>query len=164
MRLCISDVHLHIFLSFSSLLLPLMCRSQFSSKFWEMKESFWSSMTDVICHYIIIPPNKSPSQKDMCVVFPQRTSRWPPINMVGAACKENVNYRKKENTFKLMWVSCRDSLKLHWMKKIWPFESWSNFFLLSNRNSRKLWKIICCVYTERKIQTTCFYVLFHQKI
>ncbi|KAG7215088.1 hypothetical protein INR49_011666 [Caranx melampygus] len=35
----------------------------------------------------------------------KRTSRWPPINMVGTVCKENSYYRKKENTFKLMRAS-----------------------------------------------------------
>ncbi len=37
----------------------------------------------------------------VCVVIPQRTSRWPPINMVGAVCTENV-HRSKENTIKVM--------------------------------------------------------------
>ncbi|KAG7510030.1 spectrin beta chain, non-erythrocytic 5 [Solea senegalensis] len=32
----------------------------------------------------------------------QRTTRWPPINMVGAVCKENPFFRRKENTFKVI--------------------------------------------------------------
>ncbi|XP_038585015.1 spectrin beta chain, non-erythrocytic 5 isoform X1 [Micropterus salmoides] len=56
----------------------------------------------------------------------ERTSRWPPINMVGAACKENVNYRKKENTFKLiledgsqyLFAASSRELQLLWMKKL----------------------------------------------
>ncbi|XP_078145742.1 spectrin beta chain, non-erythrocytic 5 [Centroberyx gerrardi] len=32
----------------------------------------------------------------------EKTSRWPPINMAGAACKENPYYRRKEHTFKLI--------------------------------------------------------------
>ncbi|CAJ1074861.1 spectrin beta chain%2C non-erythrocytic 5 [Xyrichtys novacula] len=56
----------------------------------------------------------------------QRTSRWPPINMVGAVCRENVYYRRKEHTFKLILedgsqylfaASSRD-LQLLWIKKL----------------------------------------------
>ncbi|CAB1331140.1 unnamed protein product [Coregonus sp. 'balchen'] len=31
----------------------------------------------------------------------ERSSLWPPINMVGAVCKENPYYRRKDHTFKL---------------------------------------------------------------
>lgn len=37
--------------------------------------------------------------KDQAAVA-ERTSRWPPISMVGAVCRETVN-RRKEHTFKL---------------------------------------------------------------
>uniref|UniRef100_A0A667YRF9 Spectrin, beta, non-erythrocytic 5 n=1 Tax=Myripristis murdjan TaxID=586833 RepID=A0A667YRF9_9TELE len=39
----------------------------------------------------------------VCVcVLPQRSSRWPPIHVSGAVCKENPFSRRKENTFKLI--------------------------------------------------------------
>ncbi|CAK6979040.1 spectrin beta chain%2C non-erythrocytic 5 [Scomber scombrus] len=56
----------------------------------------------------------------------ERTSRWPPINMVGAVCRENSYYKKKENTFKLVLqdgsqylfaASSRELLQL-WVKKL----------------------------------------------
>lgn len=39
------------------------------------------------------------------VVFPQNISRWPPIQAGGSLCKENLHYRRKENTFRLTSVS-----------------------------------------------------------
>ncbi|KAM9341571.1 spectrin beta chain, non-erythrocytic 5 [Symphorus nematophorus] len=55
-----------------------------------------------------------------------RTSRWPPINMVGAVCRENVHYRRKEHTIRLILedgsqylfaASSRD-LQLLWLKRL----------------------------------------------
>lgn len=43
-----------------------------------------------VCHYFFF--------------FLQRSSLWPPINMVGAVCKENPYYRRKDHTFKLTWA------------------------------------------------------------
>lgn len=37
----------------------------------------------------------------LCMVFGQRSSRWPPISLAGALCSENLRYRRKENTFRL---------------------------------------------------------------
>lgn len=34
----------------------------------------------------------------------QTCTRWPPIAMTGAVCKENAYYRRKNYTFKLMLV------------------------------------------------------------
>ncbi|KAL0969732.1 hypothetical protein UPYG_G00231540 [Umbra pygmaea] len=34
----------------------------------------------------------------------ERSSRWPPINMDGAVCKDNPYYRRKEHTFRLTLV------------------------------------------------------------
>ncbi|KAM7376448.1 hypothetical protein PAMP_006181 [Pampus punctatissimus] len=56
----------------------------------------------------------------------ERTSRWPPINMVGAVCKENIYYRRKENTFKLileegsqyLFAASSRELQLLWVKKL----------------------------------------------
>ncbi|XP_008275361.1 spectrin beta chain, non-erythrocytic 5 [Stegastes partitus] len=56
----------------------------------------------------------------------ERTSRWPPINMVGAVCRENKYYRRKENTFKLaledgsqyMFAASSRDLQLLWVKKL----------------------------------------------
>lgn len=56
----------------------------------------------------------------------QRTSRWPPINMDGAVCRENVYYRRKENTFKLilqdgsqyLFAASSKDLQLLWLKKL----------------------------------------------
>ncbi|KAF7641744.1 hypothetical protein LDENG_00272950, partial [Lucifuga dentata] len=57
------------------------------------------------------------------------TSRWPPINMSGAVCRENRYYRRKENSFKLILedgsqyvfaASSRD-LQLLWIKKLQSF-------------------------------------------
>lgn len=39
------------------------------------------------------------------VVFPQKICRWPPIHTGGTLCKENIHYRRKENTFRLTSVS-----------------------------------------------------------
>ncbi|XP_067336707.1 spectrin beta chain, non-erythrocytic 5 isoform X2 [Channa argus] len=56
----------------------------------------------------------------------ERTSRWPPINMVGAVCRENSYYRRKENTFKLiledgsqyLFAASSRELQLLWVKKL----------------------------------------------
>uniref|UniRef100_A0A4W6DIZ9 Spectrin beta, non-erythrocytic 5 n=1 Tax=Lates calcarifer TaxID=8187 RepID=A0A4W6DIZ9_LATCA len=56
----------------------------------------------------------------------ERTSRWPPINMVGAVCRENSYYRRKENTFKLiledgshyLFAASSRELLLLWVKKL----------------------------------------------
>uniref|UniRef100_A0A3Q1IVH4 Calponin-homology (CH) domain-containing protein n=1 Tax=Anabas testudineus TaxID=64144 RepID=A0A3Q1IVH4_ANATE len=61
----------------------------------------------------------------MCVV-PQGTSRWPPINMAGAVCRENPYYRRKENTFKViledgsqyLFAASSRELQLLWVKKL----------------------------------------------
>ncbi|XP_069573815.1 spectrin beta chain, non-erythrocytic 5 [Brachyistius frenatus] len=55
-----------------------------------------------------------------------RASRWPPINMAGAVCKENTFYRRKENTFKLiledgsqyLFAASSRELQLLWVKKL----------------------------------------------
>ncbi|XP_029350237.1 spectrin beta chain, non-erythrocytic 5 [Echeneis naucrates] len=56
----------------------------------------------------------------------EKTSRWPPINMVGAVCRENTFYRKRENTFKLilqdgsqyLFAASSRELQQVWMKKL----------------------------------------------
>ncbi|XP_034530593.1 spectrin beta chain, non-erythrocytic 1 [Notolabrus celidotus] len=56
----------------------------------------------------------------------ERTSRWPPISMVGAVCRENVYYRRKEHTFKLipedgsqyLFAASSRDLQLLWIKKL----------------------------------------------
>ncbi|KAK2826814.1 hypothetical protein Q5P01_021028 [Channa striata] len=56
----------------------------------------------------------------------ERTSRWPPINMIGAVCRENSYYRRKENTFKLilddgsqyLFAASSRELQLLWVKKL----------------------------------------------
>ncbi|XP_041668259.1 spectrin beta chain, non-erythrocytic 5 [Cheilinus undulatus] len=56
----------------------------------------------------------------------ERTSRWPPINMVGAVCRENVYYRRKEHTFKLnledgsqyLFAASSRELQQLWIKKL----------------------------------------------
>ncbi|XP_039992754.1 spectrin beta chain, non-erythrocytic 5 isoform X2 [Xiphias gladius] len=56
----------------------------------------------------------------------ERTSRWPPICMVGAVCRENSYYRRKENTFKLiledgsqyLFAASSRELQLLWVKKL----------------------------------------------
>ncbi|XP_034432002.1 spectrin beta chain, non-erythrocytic 1 [Hippoglossus hippoglossus] len=56
----------------------------------------------------------------------QRTSRWPPINMAGAVCKENPFYRRKENTFKVilddgtqyLFAASSRELQLLWVTKL----------------------------------------------
>uniref|UniRef100_I3J096 Spectrin, beta, non-erythrocytic 5 n=1 Tax=Oreochromis niloticus TaxID=8128 RepID=I3J096_ORENI len=69
------------------------------------------------------------------VVLSQRTSRWPPINVVGAVCRENRYYRRKENTFRLIledgsqyvFAASSKELQLVWMKKLQNCpESWYN--------------------------------------
>ncbi|XP_071354370.1 spectrin beta chain, non-erythrocytic 5 [Trachinotus anak] len=56
----------------------------------------------------------------------ERTSRWPPVNMVGAVCRENSYYRRKENTFKLiledgsqyLFAASSRELQQLWVKKL----------------------------------------------
>lgn len=56
----------------------------------------------------------------------QTTSRWPPIDMVGAVCRENPFYRRKDNTFKIilqdgsqyMFSTSTRELMLSWVKKL----------------------------------------------
>ncbi|XP_028422093.1 spectrin beta chain, non-erythrocytic 5 [Perca flavescens] len=56
----------------------------------------------------------------------ERASRWPPINMDGVVCRENVYYRRKENTFKLilqdgsqyLFAASSRELQLLWVKKL----------------------------------------------
>ncbi|XP_067469592.1 spectrin beta chain, non-erythrocytic 5 isoform X2 [Thunnus thynnus] len=56
----------------------------------------------------------------------EKASRWPPINMVGAVCRENVHYRRKENTFKViledgsqyLFAASSRELQLLWLKKL----------------------------------------------
>uniref|UniRef100_A0A3B4GB01 Spectrin beta chain, non-erythrocytic 5-like n=1 Tax=Pundamilia nyererei TaxID=303518 RepID=A0A3B4GB01_9CICH len=78
------------------------------------------------------------------VVLSQRTSRWPPINVVGAVCRENRYYRSKENTFRLIledssqyvFTASSKELQLIWMKKLQNCpESASNDLLLLRRAS-----------------------------
>ncbi|XP_020497621.2 spectrin beta chain, non-erythrocytic 5 [Labrus bergylta] len=56
----------------------------------------------------------------------EMASMWPPINLVGTVCRENIYYRRKEHTFKLILedgsqflfaASSRD-LQLLWIKKL----------------------------------------------
>ncbi|XP_035529504.1 spectrin beta chain, non-erythrocytic 5 [Morone saxatilis] len=55
-----------------------------------------------------------------------QTSRWPPINTVGAVCRENVYYRRKENTIKLiledgsqyLFAASSRELQQLWLKKL----------------------------------------------
>ncbi|XP_029317025.1 LOW QUALITY PROTEIN: spectrin beta chain, non-erythrocytic 5 [Cottoperca gobio] len=63
--------------------------------------------------------------KDRAAVA-ERTSRWPPINMDGVVCRENVHYRRKDNTFKLiledgsqyLFAASSRELQLLWVKKL----------------------------------------------
>ncbi|XP_028251320.1 spectrin beta chain, non-erythrocytic 5 [Parambassis ranga] len=56
----------------------------------------------------------------------KRTSRWPPINTAGAVCRENVYYRRKENTFKVilqdssqyLFAASSRELQLVWVRKL----------------------------------------------
>uniref|UniRef100_A0A3Q3IUH0 Calponin-homology (CH) domain-containing protein n=1 Tax=Monopterus albus TaxID=43700 RepID=A0A3Q3IUH0_MONAL len=76
------------------------------------------------------PPNSQFNEavklEALCAVFPQRASRWPPINTVGAVCRENPYYRRKENTFKLiledgsqyLFAASSRELQLLWVKKL----------------------------------------------
>ncbi|KAM9354795.1 spectrin beta chain, non-erythrocytic 5 [Pholidichthys leucotaenia] len=56
----------------------------------------------------------------------ERTSRWPPINIAGAVCKENSFYRRKEHTFKLiledssqyLFAASSRECQLLWIKKL----------------------------------------------
>ncbi|XP_070699072.1 spectrin beta chain, non-erythrocytic 5 [Pempheris klunzingeri] len=56
----------------------------------------------------------------------QRASRWPPINTAGAVCRENVYYRRKENTFRViledssqyLFAASSKELQLLWVKKL----------------------------------------------
>uniref|UniRef100_A0A3P8T408 Spectrin, beta, non-erythrocytic 5 n=1 Tax=Amphiprion percula TaxID=161767 RepID=A0A3P8T408_AMPPE len=100
------------------------------------------------------PKPSPPSASCRCndVVFPQRTSRWPPINMVGTVCRENKFCRRKENTFKLnpedgsqfMFSASTKDLQLLWVKKLQnrPDSSSTDinqsFFLFRRASSVKL--------------------------
>ncbi|KAM4625618.1 spectrin beta chain, non-erythrocytic 5 [Polymixia lowei] len=54
------------------------------------------------------------------------TSRWPPINMSGAVCKENTLYRRKEHTFRLtledgsqyLFGASSRELQLRWVREL----------------------------------------------
>ncbi|XP_028993920.1 spectrin beta chain, non-erythrocytic 1 isoform X2 [Betta splendens] len=56
----------------------------------------------------------------------ERASRWPPINMTGAVCRENSFYRRKEHTFRLvlddgsryLFAASSRKLQLLWVKKL----------------------------------------------
>ncbi|XP_027134554.1 spectrin beta chain, non-erythrocytic 5 [Larimichthys crocea] len=56
----------------------------------------------------------------------QKNTRWPPISMVGAVCRENVYCRRKDNTIKLMledgsqylFAASSRELQLLWVKKL----------------------------------------------
>uniref|UniRef100_UPI0037E8FE98 spectrin beta chain, non-erythrocytic 5 n=1 Tax=Semicossyphus pulcher TaxID=241346 RepID=UPI0037E8FE98 len=56
----------------------------------------------------------------------ERASRWAPINMAGAVCRENVYYRRKEHTFKLipedgsqyLFAASSRDLQVLWIKKL----------------------------------------------
>ncbi|KAM6918067.1 spectrin beta chain, non-erythrocytic 5 [Lycodopsis pacificus] len=56
----------------------------------------------------------------------QKSSRWPPVNVDGAVCRENVSYRRKENTFRLivedgsqyLFSASSKELQLLWVKKL----------------------------------------------
>ncbi|XP_035467370.2 spectrin beta chain, non-erythrocytic 5 isoform X2 [Scophthalmus maximus] len=56
----------------------------------------------------------------------QRTSRWPPIDVSGAVCKENRFYRRKENTFRVtlddgsqyLFAASSRELQLLWVTRI----------------------------------------------
>ncbi|XP_076605262.1 spectrin beta chain, non-erythrocytic 5 [Chaetodon auriga] len=56
----------------------------------------------------------------------QKTSRWPPVNMAGAVCRENVHYRRKENTIRVilqdssqfLFSASSRELQLLWLKKL----------------------------------------------
>ncbi|XP_024911922.1 uncharacterized protein LOC112487100 [Cynoglossus semilaevis] len=55
----------------------------------------------------------------------QGTTRWPPINIVGAVCKDNPFYRRKENTFKViledshfMFAAPSGELQQLWLSKL----------------------------------------------
>ncbi|XP_035850836.1 spectrin beta chain, non-erythrocytic 5 [Sander lucioperca] len=56
----------------------------------------------------------------------EKATRWPPISMDGAVCRENVYYRRKENTFKLiledgsqyLFAASSRELQLLWLKKL----------------------------------------------
>uniref|UniRef100_A0A8C9YZ58 Spectrin, beta, non-erythrocytic 5 n=1 Tax=Sander lucioperca TaxID=283035 RepID=A0A8C9YZ58_SANLU len=71
-------------------------------------------------------PEEERSTEMLCVVFPQKATRWPPISMDGAVCRENVYYRRKENTFKLiledgsqyLFAASSRELQLLWLKKL----------------------------------------------
>lgn len=54
-------------------------------------------------------------------VFPQRTSRWPPISLVGAVCRENALSRRKENTIRLTWVYLLQVEIIFMMENIWLY-------------------------------------------
>ncbi|XP_076022140.1 spectrin beta chain, non-erythrocytic 5 [Genypterus blacodes] len=55
-----------------------------------------------------------------------RTTRWPSVNILGAVCRENPDYQRKENTFKLiledgtqyMFAASSRDLQLVWVKTL----------------------------------------------
>ncbi|XP_056867453.1 spectrin beta chain, non-erythrocytic 5 isoform X2 [Takifugu flavidus] len=56
----------------------------------------------------------------------QGTSRWPPIQTGGTLCKENLHYRRKENTFRLtlqdgsqyLFSASNRELQMMWVEKL----------------------------------------------
>ncbi|XP_068593345.1 spectrin beta chain, non-erythrocytic 5 [Cebidichthys violaceus] len=56
----------------------------------------------------------------------QKSSRWPPVHLDRAVCRENASYRRKENTFRLiledgsqfLFSASSRELQLLWVKKL----------------------------------------------
>ncbi|XP_056282319.1 methyl-CpG-binding protein 2-like [Pseudoliparis swirei] len=56
----------------------------------------------------------------------EKASRWPPVSVSGAVCRENASYRRKENTFKLilqdgsqfLFSASSRALQQLWVKKL----------------------------------------------
>ncbi|KAM9777958.1 spectrin beta chain, non-erythrocytic 5 [Neosynchiropus ocellatus] len=56
----------------------------------------------------------------------QKTSRWPPISLSGAVCRESVHYRRRENTFRLiledgsqyLFAASSADLQKLWVRKL----------------------------------------------
>lgn len=56
----------------------------------------------------------------------QKTSRWPPVSMAGAVCRENAHCRRKENTIRVtlqdssqfLFSASSRELQLLWLKKL----------------------------------------------
>ncbi|XP_010891275.2 spectrin beta chain, non-erythrocytic 5 isoform X2 [Esox lucius] len=56
----------------------------------------------------------------------ERSSRWPPIKMVGSVCKENLHYKRKNHTFKLtledgsqyLFAASSQEQKLKWVEEL----------------------------------------------